>query len=143
MSCESETADVLRKVGHRITPQRMSILAAVRHSDRHISANTIFDEVKRSYPYIDISTVYRTLNAARDLGLVHEVDQGRGDAEFEWSGETHHYHLICRLCGKETVIDGEQVEAFVDAISREHGFVADLAHMAIPGVCKDCARALT
>jgi Fur family transcriptional regulator, ferric uptake regulator len=141
MSCEAETAVVLRQAGHRVTPQRLAILGAVRHSDRHISANSIFDEVRLAHPYVDISTVYRTLNAACDLGLVVQVDSGRGDSEFEWSGESHHYHLVCRNCGRDMVIDSHHIDDFLDGISREHGFIATLDHMAIQGLCKDCAAA--
>ena len=118
----------------------MSVLCAVRHSDHHVSASAIHEEIQRLYPFVDVSTVYRTLNTARELGLVVEVDLGKGDMEFEWLGEGRHYHLLCRACGGETVVDGDQIAQLVGAISRQHGFVADLEHMAIQGTCKDCSN---
>jgi Fe2+ or Zn2+ uptake regulation protein len=136
-----DTAKRLRGLGQKVTPQRMSILCSVRHSDHHVSANEIHDDVQRIYPFVDVSTVYRTLNTAKDLGLVVEVDLGKGDLEFEWRGEERHYHLLCRVCGAESVVNGEPIARLVGAISREHGFTADLEHMAIQGTCRDCALA--
>src|SRR5574341_2211879 len=86
MSCETETATTLRGAGQKVTPQRMLILSSLRHSGRHITASSILEEVRRAYPYVDASTVYRTLNSAAALGLVSETNMGTGESEFEWIG---------------------------------------------------------
>ena len=67
MSCETETIDLLRESGHKMTPQRMMVLTSLRHAPGHLSASAIFENVKAAYPYIDISTIYRTLNVLKDL----------------------------------------------------------------------------
>ena len=87
MSCESETIDVLRESGHKMTPQRMMILTSLRHAKGHLCAAEIFEQVKAAYPYVDISTVYRTLNVLKDMRLISETHMGGGDATFEWVGE--------------------------------------------------------
>ena len=33
MSCEQATAQALKDTGHRLTPQRLMILSAIRHAD--------------------------------------------------------------------------------------------------------------
>src|SRR3990172_254354 len=83
MSCESDTAAVLRAAGQRVTPQRILILGCVRHAGGHVTAAQILDEVRRSFPYIDASTVYRTLAAAKERRLVSEVNLGGGEDLFE------------------------------------------------------------
>ena len=83
MSCESETASTLRTIGQKVTPQRMLILCAVRHHQHHVTAGDVLEEVRRSYPYIDISTVYRTLNSAKELRLVNEMSRGAGENKYE------------------------------------------------------------
>src|SRR5688572_9121511 len=141
MSCENEVASQLRSLRHKVTRQRMSVLCAVRHRDHHVTANAIHEEEQRIYPFVDVSTVYRTLNTAKALGMSVEVDLGKGDLEYEWLGEGRHYHLLCRSCGGESVVNGEPIAQLVGAISRQHGFIADLEHMAIQGTCKECAEA--
>src|SRR5439155_1628623 len=69
MSCETETAVTLRHAGQKVTPQRMLILCTVRHASHHVTAGQVLDEVKRSYPFVDASTVYRTLSSAGALAV--------------------------------------------------------------------------
>src|SRR4029078_5626585 len=98
MSCETETIDLLRESGHKMTPQRMMVLTSLRHAAGHLSAAAIHESVSEAYPYIDISTVYRKLNVLKDLGVVSETHMGGGDATCEWVGTERHHHLICKKC---------------------------------------------
>ena len=138
MSCETETATTLRGAGQKVTPQRMLILSSLRHSGRHITASAILDEVRRSYPYVDASTVYRTLNSAAALGLVSETNMGSGESEFEWIGVDRHHHLVCRSCGDVSSLDNTYLDSLATALHDELGFQADLGHFAIFGLCRDC-----
>ena len=138
MSCETETATALRTIGQKVTPQRMLILCAVRHHQHHVTANDVLDEVRRSYPFIDVSTVYRTLNSAKELRLVNEMARSGGDTEYEWVGGERHHHLICRSCGSETQLDDSYLGSIAAVLLEDHGFQADLDHFAITGLCEEC-----
>lgn len=138
MSCETETAIALRGAGQKVTPQRMLILSTVRHASDHLSASQILEDVRRSYPYIDASTVYRTLAAAKELRLVTETDMGSGDNQFEWIGKERHHHLICRSCGEVTSLDNSYLDGLASALLEQHRFQADLDHFAIFGLCRNC-----
>lgn len=138
VSCETDTASVLRAAGQKVTPQRMLILGSVRHTQGHITASRILEEVRRSYPYIDASTVYRTLAAAKELRLVSETNLGSGDNAFEWIGVNRHHHLICRVCGAVSALGEHHFDAFAAALRRDTGFEADLDHIALFGLCADC-----
>ena len=70
--------DELRAKGFRMTPQRMMVLEAVEASEDHISAEEIFKQAHAKYPYLNISTVYRTLEMMKEQGLVAESDLGGG-----------------------------------------------------------------
>ncbi len=138
MACENETAVVLREAGQKVTPQRVHILCAIRHSGVHITASQLIEELRTSHPFVDASTVYRTLASAADLGLVYETDMGSGESEFEWVGKDRHHHLICRTCGDVTSLDNSYLDGVATLLYEEAGFQADLGHFAIFGVCKSC-----
>lgn len=140
MSCETRTAVDLRGVGQKVTPQRMLILSTVRHSSRHMTASEIIEDVRRSYPYVDASTVYRTLASARELGFVHEINMGSGENEFEWAGADRHHHLVCRSCGGTSSLDNSYLDSLATALLDDAGFQADLSHFAIFGTCSSCYR---
>lgn len=142
MSCETETVDVLRGSGHKMTPQRMMILTSLRHAPGHMTAADIFERVKAEYPYVDISTVYRTLTVLKDMQLICETHMGGGDAAFEWVGHERHHHLICRKCDQVAQLDHKYLEGLGTQLSRDIGFRADIDHFAIFGVCASCQAAL-
>jgi len=140
MSCEPDTAVLLRDAGQKITPQRMLILSTLRHAGAHVTASAVLEDVRRSYPYVDASTVYRTLGSAAQLGLVSETDMGAGDAQFEWIGRDRHHHLICRSCGGVSSLDNSYLDGLATALYDELGFQANLGHFAIFGLCRECGR---
>ena len=140
MSCEESSARTLRERGFRLTPQRRLILAALRHAGGHRSAQEIRDAVQAEYQDVDASTIYRTLTALRDAGLVSETDLGGGEAAFEWLVAERHHHLICQRCGETAALDHHYLQQLGDALRAEIGFEANLDHFAIFGTCAACAQ---
>ena len=100
MSCEDQMVQTLKEFGHRPTPQRLMILSAVRHSAGHATASEILEQVKESYSYIDLSTVYRTLDMLKEMRLVSETHMGGDQHSYEWIEQVRHHHLVCQLCDK-------------------------------------------
>jgi Fur family ferric uptake transcriptional regulator len=139
MSCETEAVQVLREAGHKATPQRLMILSALRHQEGHLTAGQIYEQVQRAYPFVDISTVYRTLTVLKELRLVSETDMGTGDTTYEWVRDHgRHHHLICRVCGEAASLDHKYLEELGAEILAESGFKPDIDHFAIFGVCAVC-----
>jgi Fur family ferric uptake transcriptional regulator len=141
MSCEAETMRLLRERGHKLTPQRMMVLSVIRHAAGHMRAAEIYERVRESYPYVDISTVYRTMSVLKELRLVTETDLGTGESTFEWAGSAPHHHLICRACGGIESLDHQLLARLGADLLRDRGFRADLDHFAIFGLCSVCRQA--
>jgi len=123
-----------------MTPQRMMILSAIENTDDHISAEEIYSQVVAKYPNVNISTVYRTLELLKRLGLVTETDLGEGRVRYHPAEKGHHHHLVCRECGTTIDLDESLLAPLKDALLREHGFIADLRHLAILGRCVKCSK---
>src|SRR5579884_3211803 len=62
--------ETLRKRGYRLTPQRYMILSVIQEADEHLSIDQILERVQKRNPYVSLSTIYRTLELLRELGLV-------------------------------------------------------------------------
>ena len=136
MSC----TETLREQGYRLTPQRLMILSAIHGSDHHISAEEIYGQVHVKYPNVNISTVYRTLELLKELGLVTETDLGGGKFRYHSVEKGHHHHLICRKCGRVFELDESVLKPVEGTIIRKYGFKADLSHLAVFGNCVVCQR---
>ena len=140
MSHHHEIVEALQQIGYRLTPQRMMILDAIASSDGHISAEGIHDTVSVAYPYLDISTVYRTLDLLKALHLVSETDLGRGHAQYELLSKGLHHHLICRECGAILDMDNRFLDPLRQAIGKEYDFHAEIEHLAVFGICSACKQ---
>ncbi|MGK2965958.1 MAG: Fur family transcriptional regulator [Tepidiformaceae bacterium] len=141
MSCEADSAEILRKAGHRMTPQRLLILRIIRHAQGHMTATQVMHVVHETYPSVDVSTVYRTLDALRRLRLVTSTDLGQGDILYEWAREEPHHHLVCTSCRAIQQIGHQHFDRLESALLSERGFRPDFDHFAIFGLCRECAAA--
>lgn len=86
-----------RARGLKLTPQRAAIYQALAETTRHPTADALYRAVRRRYPMISPNTVYYTLGALRDVGLIHEVNYWHDGARFDANMAPHH-HLICLRC---------------------------------------------
>ena len=116
------------------------ILNAIEQSDDHISAEEIHTRVTSKYPNINISTVYRTLELLKELGLVYELDLGAGQVRYHPAEKGHHHHLVCQKCGTTIDIDESILARLQDVLLSRYHFDARIRHMAILGLCEKCQK---
>ena len=138
MSCDNDSAVVLRQADLKVTPQRILVLSALRHAGGHLTATQVYEQVRAAYPYVDISTVYRTLSSLRQLRLITETNLGGEELTYEWARPEPHHHLICTVCGHIQEFSHSHLTQLAAAIEKESGFHAYLDHFAIFGRCSAC-----
>lgn len=137
----SDDAAALRRQGHRLTPQRLMVLDVVKRGGRHLTAEDVHAAVVPQHPYINIATIYRTLQWLQEVGLVAPIAIGNGPLRYEYvHGETHH-HLVCQDCGYEQEIGDDILDALKTHLQERYAFSAQLNHLAIPGRCAICQQA--
>jgi len=139
MARPSKALEALKEMGYRLTPQRVMVLTALAEHPGHIGVEEIIRAVHHLYPYIDVATVYRTLQLLKRLHLVTELDVG-GFARYHLVEADRHHHMVCRGCGNAFDFSPRYLEAFRKKLMDEFGFEPDLEHFAIGGLCSACAR---
>lgn len=136
----SDDAAALRQQGYRLTPQRLMVLEVVKRSGRHVTAEDVHAAILPQHPYINIATVYRTLQWLQEVGLVAPIALGSGPLHYEYvHGETHH-HLICQDCGYQQEIGDDILDALKAQLLQRYAFTAQLHHLALPGRCATCQQ---
>ena len=102
--------------GIRPTKQRR-ILAKILFDkgDRHISAENLFDEVKKEERKISMATIYNTLKQFTSLGLIREivVDQNKS---LYCNNNQNHYHLYIEDEGKVIDIPTKNIDLDIPSI---------------------------
>lgn len=132
----------LRARGYRLTPQRQLVLEAVAALG-HGTPDDIATAVQRTASGVNISTVYRTLELLEELGLVEHTHLGHGAATYSVPTDDGHVHLVCRACGEIDEAPPSVVGPVVEGLAATRGFVVDVSHFAVFGLCRACVEAAT
>jgi Fur family transcriptional regulator, ferric uptake regulator len=105
------------------------------------SAQDLHAELRSGGARVGLTTVYSNLRALADRGAVDTVRTEAGETLYRrCESDTHHHHLVCRVCGRTVEIAGPVVERWAEAAAAAEGFV-DVRHtVEIVGTCRQCAR---
>jgi len=90
---------LLRRVGLRATPQRLAILNLLLNTTSHPGPEAVYRELAPSYPGLSMNTVYQTLHALDEAGLVRRVASLQNTYRYD-ANVAPHVHLVCRGCGR-------------------------------------------
>lgn len=93
-----------------ITDQRLAVYRHLSASREHPSAETIFKALKPGHPSLSLATVYKTLQAFHEKGLISLVNAPHTEARYDVVTGTHH-HLICKRCGSISDVFDERLDA--------------------------------
>ena len=132
----------LRASGHRLTPQRELVLAAVERLG-HATPDEVFAEVRTHSDSINLSTVYRTLELLDELELIRHAHLSDRAPTYHSASGHEHAHLVCRTCRKVISIDTAEMERAIGRMAAERAFRPDYGHLTVFGTCADCVAAPT
>jgi Fur family ferric uptake transcriptional regulator len=93
--------------------------------------------VRRKYPGIGYTTVYRTMKLLCEAGLASERHFDDAVTRFEIQHE-HHDHLVCLRCGKIVEFECAMIESAQDRIVQEYGFRLLRHRHELYGHCPSC-----
>ena len=127
----------LREQGYRLTPQRTLIWEVLRDAGRHLTAEEVALEVRRTLPDVNLSTVYRTLELLVSLDLVVETRLEGAASYYEVSPEPSHHHFVCTGCGAVGHFGDALLAPVHDELGR-HDFAVGHIQVTAFGLCRDC-----
>jgi Fur family transcriptional regulator, ferric uptake regulator len=128
----------LRDAGGRVTVQRRIVVETLLAQPEHITAEGLITQVQARYPEVNAATVYRTLEALDEIGALKRLAVGRGPTQWELTAGSHQ-HLVCDVCGAVQEVAGGPFARLAAALVKQHGFEADIGHLAVTGRCAACA----
>ncbi|MDY4079215.1 MAG: Fur family transcriptional regulator [Clostridium sp.] len=132
----------LKKKGYKLTPQRRAIVdTIVVNEGKHLTAEEIYDEVKKDCPEIGLATVYRTILLLEEIGVVSRLHLNDGCSRYELvhSDEVHrHHHLICNVCNKVIEVKDDLLEEIEVKIEKEYEFKIVDHVLKFYGICREC-----
>jgi Fur family transcriptional regulator, ferric uptake regulator len=129
----------LRPTGGKRSSKRDRILSIFLRQQGHVSADDLFDLVRREAAGIGRATVYRTLQWMVTAGIARKVDFGEGRSRFEPAyRHPRHFHLICTTCHSSSEFLSSDVESLMEEVSNARQFEPTHSVVQIYGTCEEC-----
>lgn len=131
--------DALRAQGHRITTARRAVIEALSRADHGLSTGEVAAAIEATQPDTHLSTVYRTLEALEEAGIVAHVHSSHGGVAYKLSSRPS-LHAECDVCGRVIELPYDVLDAVADLLRTEHDFELDTAHFPLLGRCARCRK---
>lgn len=134
--------DVLKDHGLRYSRPREVILGFLLEEDKHVSAESLYVDLKQRGEELSLSTVYLNLSILAEAGLVREYKTPAGQSFYD-SNVSPHYHVVCRETGEvmdvpAPEIDGVPLGRFLkEYVEAQTGWVVDEPRFSLTGVSPD------
>jgi Fur family ferric uptake transcriptional regulator/Fur family peroxide stress response transcriptional regulator len=124
--------------GSGLTKQRRIVLRVIQESDKHLTANEVFDDARRLTPDISFATVYNSLNYLKNQGLIGEIKFG-ADANLYDRKLTRHDHALCNNCGKLVDLELTIPTELLEEAANRSRFKPDTIELTLRGLCPECS----
>lgn len=128
----------------RQTRQRQAVLDAIDHAGRALTPNEILALAQASVASLNLSTIYRHLNALQDDARIHKVMLPGQAARFEAAcagghhePDHHHHHFHCSACDRVYALHG--CPGPMQDLAPK-GFVVQSHEVTLRGLCAGCSR---
>jgi Fe2+ or Zn2+ uptake regulation protein len=128
-----------RRPPYRRSKQREEILALLRSTDTHPTANWLFGKLKKEFPNLSVGTVYRNIGILVHQGLLGRIAFGSTLERLD-ANVNEHYHFICEKC--DAIIDLKlAIERGLDKqVPTSEGFEVHRHTVEFYGLCPKCVK---
>jgi Fur family transcriptional regulator, ferric uptake regulator len=131
----------LLQQGLKPTSERTALIREIFSTHYHFDADELLFKMKQNDVKISRATVYRTLELLVKSGLVRRVHLGEDHYHYEHvTGDSHHDHLVCTVCGGVIEFHDEELEQRQREICEKKKFTPTFHNLQILGVCDSCRR---
>ncbi|GAA1443485.1 transcriptional repressor [Nocardiopsis tropica] len=123
-----------------MSTRRDAVRQALTESTGFRSAQDLYADLRADGSKIGLTTVYRALQALSDSGQVDVLRTDDGEAVYRaCDTESHHHHLVCRVCSTAVEIEGPAVEKWAVEMGAKHGFTGVTHTLEVFGTCARCS----
>ncbi len=131
---DSKLTELMHRAGIRPSVQRIAVLSFIANMKSHPTADDIYCELAPKYPSLSRTTVYNSLHALAESGLVRELEIESGIKHYDFAMHSPHSHFICHNCGRIYDMD---IPAGLENAAMP-GFSVDSIDVYIKGTCPVC-----
>jgi Fe2+ or Zn2+ uptake regulation protein len=131
--------ELLRGAGYRATPGKIALLSLLEAAAHPLTIAEISEQLSDKK---DETTLYRSLDAFVQSGIIRRVHFNDRSARYEWNvGAHHHHHIVCEECGKIEDVDTCATDLEKKVLGQSKQFKTIRSHsVEFFGVCAVCEK---
>ena len=134
-----EVTDIPRRNKKKVTPQRLAVYAALADTTEHPTAETLYKELRADYPTMSLATVYKSLDAFCEIGIVRELNVG--EEAFRYDADiSPHPHIRCMSCDRVADVPITALPALDKNVASVTGYRIVSQQMYFFGYCPECQK---
>lgn len=123
----------------RMTNQREIILRELVASKQHLTADELYDIVKKAMPRISLATVYRNLEILSEAGLIGKLEISGRQKRFDYDPSDHD-HIYCAECHRVDNLDILEKSVKKESFAAVGGYSVTGYRLEIIGICPRCQK---
>ena len=121
----------------RMTSQREIILKELQESHQHLTADELYERVKKFMPRISLATVYRNLETLSEAGIIGKLEISGRQKRFD--ADVHpHDHIFCLQCHRVDNIEFDRNLVNPAAVASDKGYRITGYRVEFKGICSSC-----
>ena len=129
---------IITDLGGAMTKQRKLILEILGSTYLHPTAQSIYEEARKTMPNISLGTVYRNLGVLVDEGAIVRLSAPGLPDRFDLPRSLH-WHVVCDSCGK--VKDVPVDDELISRINTDSGEQITSYLLTAHCICQGCRKA--
>ncbi len=133
-----QLAQGLKQAGLRLTPQRLSICRALAERKDHPTAQALYETLQKSMPTLSQATVYNTLEALVELGLIQDLGEAGDGATHYDIDPRPHINLVCTRCHRIVDLKEPALDGLAQRAAARSGYQVLGARIVYYGLCPEC-----
>lgn len=106
---------------------------------RHVTADEVYEFIKKEHPTVGKGTVYRNLGILAEEGAIRKVEVPDGPDRFDFTLKNH-YHVRCVQCGEVLDVDMDEISDMEQRIHNTHGVKYLSYDIFFKGICPECMK---
>ena len=118
--------------------KRNAILAYLKETKEHPSAEMVYARLKPDFPDLSLGTVYRNLSMFKQQGVIASLGTVSGVERFDGNVKPH-VHFVCNSC--DAVLDLPTIgvsRELTNAAETAAGCQVDGCQLTFTGLCSQC-----
>lgn len=123
----------------RMTNQREIVLRELQKSKRHLTADELYDIVKKVMPRISLATVYRNLEILSEAGIIGKLEISGRQKRFDYDASAHD-HIYCVVCHRVDNLDIAHQSWNPEGLGGVAGYSITGYRLEIIGICPECLK---